>query len=270
MTRTPRRTVCSSSSTGPTSSISPSAGPTGTRSRRCSPTPATTSGYVRVRDRYGDYGICGFYSVARHEGALVDFLFSCRVLNMGVEQWLYEKLGRPGHLGGGGDRLHARGIRRLDHRGREADAARRRSGGQEHDPNRAPSQPNRILMVGGCDLTATAEFLGGQHLHRSRPRGTDGRLRPRGAHRAAPAVSERPLARPAGAGRPDPLPRPAGVQLAGRRRSRLRRARLQRADRLHPGDLPAPGARTRRALASVPPRCDRSRIQAAAGGQVQP
>ncbi len=52
-------------------------------------------GYVRVRDRYGDYGICGFYSVARHEGTLVDFLFSCRVLNMGVEQWLYEKLGRP-------------------------------------------------------------------------------------------------------------------------------------------------------------------------------
>ena len=33
--------------------------------------------------------------MSRHDGALVDFLFSCRVLNMGVEQWLYAKLGRP-------------------------------------------------------------------------------------------------------------------------------------------------------------------------------
>ena len=50
---------------------------------------------MQVSDRYGDYGICGFYSLSRHDGTLSDFLFSCRVLHMGVEQWLYEKLGRP-------------------------------------------------------------------------------------------------------------------------------------------------------------------------------
>ncbi len=57
--------------------------------------PGYDTGYVRVTDRYGDYGICGFYSVSRSDGALVDFLFSCRVLNMGVEQWLYRRLGSP-------------------------------------------------------------------------------------------------------------------------------------------------------------------------------
>ena len=53
------------------------------------------TGYVRVRDRYGDYGICGFYSLDPAERSLTDFLFSCRILNMGVEQWLYDRLGRP-------------------------------------------------------------------------------------------------------------------------------------------------------------------------------
>ncbi len=49
--------------------------------------------YVKVWDRYGDYGIAGFYALK--EGRLEQFLFSCRVLNMGVEQWVYNRLGRP-------------------------------------------------------------------------------------------------------------------------------------------------------------------------------
>jgi FkbH-like protein len=50
-------------------------------------------GYVKVADRYGNYGICGFfmlrYTHARH------FLFSCRSMNMGVEQYVWHKLGKP-------------------------------------------------------------------------------------------------------------------------------------------------------------------------------
>ena len=55
------------------------------------------AGIVRVRDNYGDYGHCGFY-VMRSGSAglrLVQFCFSCRILNMGVESWLYQHLGRP-------------------------------------------------------------------------------------------------------------------------------------------------------------------------------
>jgi hypothetical protein len=48
---------------------------------------------IRVVDKYGDYGYCGYY---RTEGEiLVDYCFSCRVLGIGVESWLYERLGRP-------------------------------------------------------------------------------------------------------------------------------------------------------------------------------
>ncbi len=55
-------------------------------------------GIIRVRDRYGDYGYCGLF-VLHHSRAkpraLVHFCFSCRILNMGVEDWLYQRLGRP-------------------------------------------------------------------------------------------------------------------------------------------------------------------------------
>ena len=53
-----------------------------------------TCGHVSVRDRFGDYGIVGFYALKN--GALLHFTFSCRTLGMGIEQYVYNTLGRPG------------------------------------------------------------------------------------------------------------------------------------------------------------------------------
>ena len=50
-------------------------------------------GYVKVKDSFGDYGIVGFYAIKNNE--LVHFVFSCRTLNMGIEQYVYNKLGNP-------------------------------------------------------------------------------------------------------------------------------------------------------------------------------
>lgn len=50
-------------------------------------------GYVSVKDNYGDYGIVGFYAQKEHK--LIHFVFSCRTLGMGIEQYVYNKLGRP-------------------------------------------------------------------------------------------------------------------------------------------------------------------------------
>ena len=52
-----------------------------------------TAGYISVRDRFGDYGIVGFY--AARDGKLIHFVFSCRTLGMGIEQYVYNLLGRP-------------------------------------------------------------------------------------------------------------------------------------------------------------------------------
>ena len=49
---------------------------------------------VKVDDRYGDHGYAGFYAV-RSGVELIHFCFSCRILGMGIETWLYNRLRRP-------------------------------------------------------------------------------------------------------------------------------------------------------------------------------
>lgn len=50
-------------------------------------------GFVQAKDKYGDYGIVGFF--AKREKRLEHFLFSCRTLGMGIEQFVYAELGFP-------------------------------------------------------------------------------------------------------------------------------------------------------------------------------
>ena len=50
-------------------------------------------GYASVKDNFGDYGIVGFYGLK--ENKLIHFVFSCRTLGMGIEQYVYNLLGRP-------------------------------------------------------------------------------------------------------------------------------------------------------------------------------
>jgi FkbH-like protein len=124
--------------------------------------PEAESGYISVTDRYGDYGICGFYSRDLRSGHLTDFLFSCRILDMGVEQWLYERLGRP-PIDSDIERpvdLEAEVDWIVDATG---------PGPRVHAPSdlRSPPTPTaggrspRLLMMGGCDLQVVSGFLGG-------------------------------------------------------------------------------------------------------------
>lgn len=51
------------------------------------------SGYVAVSDKYGDHGIVGCYAI--QDGKVQQFAFSCRVLGMGIEQFVYAHIGSP-------------------------------------------------------------------------------------------------------------------------------------------------------------------------------
>lgn len=50
-------------------------------------------GYVEVKDRFGDYGIVGFYALK--DNVLEHFVFSCRTMGQLIEQWVYAQLGFP-------------------------------------------------------------------------------------------------------------------------------------------------------------------------------
>lgn len=53
------------------------------------------AGWVSVYDKFGDYGMVGFYAVDTIKNECVHFLFSCRTIGQGVEQYVYAKLGYP-------------------------------------------------------------------------------------------------------------------------------------------------------------------------------
>lgn len=51
--------------------------------------------YIIAEDKFGNYGICGFYALNQMENKLIHFLFSCRIMNMGIEQFVYDYLKKP-------------------------------------------------------------------------------------------------------------------------------------------------------------------------------
>jgi FkbH-like protein len=55
------------------------------------------AGLIEVSDNYGDYGFCGYFQVTtrRDVAQLRQFCFSCRILGLGVEAWVYQRIGRP-------------------------------------------------------------------------------------------------------------------------------------------------------------------------------
>jgi FkbH-like protein len=119
--------------------------------------PARETRYVRVYDRYGDYGVCGFYSLS--EGRLSDFVLSCRILHMGVEQWLYARLGEPQIevLGEVASPLQpAQAVDWITFED-ESTAAAPAPAAKGH----AAASSSRILLKGGCDLFMLNGFLGG-------------------------------------------------------------------------------------------------------------
>lgn len=50
-------------------------------------------GYITAKDKFGDYGIVGFYALSGLK--LIHYTFSCRTLGMQIEQYVYMKLGCP-------------------------------------------------------------------------------------------------------------------------------------------------------------------------------
>lgn len=107
---------------------------------------------LRVRDRYGDHGFCGLYVMDSEHNHLLHFAFSCRILGMGVEQWLYNLLGHP--------KIVIKGEVLSDpcDTSRTIDWINQATDGTEEQAEVLPIQ--RMLAHGGCDLSAISHYLG--------------------------------------------------------------------------------------------------------------
>lgn len=106
------------------------------------------AGYVTAKDRFGDYGIIGLYALKN--GKLVHFLFSCRTIGMGIEQYVYAKLGHP--------KLEVVGT--VIGEVNESDApAWINQEGNEENQGKEKANDARVLVKGPCDLKALFSYI---------------------------------------------------------------------------------------------------------------
>ncbi len=113
-------------------------------------------GYVTVFDDYGKYGIVGFYALDKKANKLEHFLFSCRTMGMGIEQYVYATLGYPDitivePVSGNITRTEGAPdyIERMD--------PQDEAPGVDGDDKRTLS----VLLKGPCDLEVMASYIEG-------------------------------------------------------------------------------------------------------------
>lgn len=104
------------------------------------------SRYILARDRFGEYGIIGFYALKNME--LVHFVFSCRILGLGIENYIYNKLERPV--------IEVQGDVAVPLQDESIDWISEKSFSSNE---KIGIVKNEILMIGGCDLEQAEFYL---------------------------------------------------------------------------------------------------------------
>ena len=110
---------------------------------------------IEVWDKFGEYGIVGFYALDTLKNKLVHFVFSCRTMNIGIEQFIYNKLNHP-KLDIIGD---ISGTLEID---KEVDWIEEvHDDDIENKSKKNKSKENKInvLLKGGCDLGQMIHYL---------------------------------------------------------------------------------------------------------------
>lgn len=107
---------------------------------------------LRVVDRFGDYGICGYYAYERNSHKLLHFLFSCRILNLGIPAWVFQyKLNKPEII------IKEPVAEKLDLNGIDWIHEIDKLNEVITEVNR--QKKIRILLLGGCDLEQMCHYL---------------------------------------------------------------------------------------------------------------
>jgi FkbH-like protein len=108
------------------------------------------AGLIRAHDAYGDYGIIGFFHLFNRAGGntLQHFVFSCRTMNMGIEQFIYEKLNSP--------RIEVVGP--VSNPIVAFDSVDWISLVEAGDLGAGMTAGKKLLLLGGCDLLQVANY----------------------------------------------------------------------------------------------------------------
>lgn len=120
---------------------------------------AMSSCLIKVKDDFGDYGIVGFYSIDRAAKHLKHFVFSCRILNLGIVQYVYAKLNFPSL------NIVPEVAEELDNS--SPDWITEISGdsdSQKQEKDSLSQKRTKIFFKGGCDLSQMLFYLEGKNF----------------------------------------------------------------------------------------------------------
>ena len=111
---------------------------------------------IQVSDKYGDYGYCGIYVLSKtvQNEHLRHYCFSCRILNMGVEEWVYRSLGRP-HV-----KIVGEVLTDLRTERGEIDWISPVLDGVSAERDGGAGRIGSAYLRGGCDLRALEHYFG--------------------------------------------------------------------------------------------------------------
>jgi FkbH-like protein len=115
------------------------------------------AGCVYVTDAYGDYGLVGFFLLQRRAAinTLHHLVFSCRTMNMGVEQYVYEMLGSPNV-----DIVETVSYGLKSHKKVDWIA----TGNPTLQASGKGAKTGKLILVGGCDLLQLASYCSTDRL----------------------------------------------------------------------------------------------------------
>jgi len=111
---------------------------------------------IQVTDKYGDYGVVGFLSFDKTKNKLEHFVFSCRILNLGVEQFLYAKFNFPAID------IVPEVVIELDNSSPDWITEKTINGFETDKPKKGDLL--RIFFKGGCDLSQMLHYLSEYNL----------------------------------------------------------------------------------------------------------
>lgn len=109
------------------------------------------AGAVSVADRYGDYGIVGFFLQSKDpmSARLEHLVFSCRTMHMGIEQYVYEHLGKPPFDIVGPVANDLISFEKVDWISEDDGSA----------ATEGSASDEKLVLIGGCDLLQVASYL---------------------------------------------------------------------------------------------------------------
>lgn len=107
---------------------------------------------IRVKDRFGEYGVVGFYALHKKNNKLEHFLFSCRSMNIGIEQYIYSILKFPDFDKVGDVTVE---LNKTDH----PHWIKEVKDWSHKTIEKADSNSTKIFLKGACDLKQMAHYL---------------------------------------------------------------------------------------------------------------